>query len=241
MWNDFKGVKKVSWRTNSFVLVARNVGRTLGLNKWIASYLLGGGYETKYDNSFSGALQQGDCVWDVGANVGYYTRLFSERVGERGKVFAFEPSPVNFERLSTACATLDNVTLFQSGLGKENSKLRFQQGTDDLGATSRIVDAESEGLAVDIRSGASLISSEDALLPNAIKIDVEGFEYEVLEGLGEHLKNPGLRVIGVEVHFGILKERGVPRAPQEIEDMLWRNGFSVSWPDSSHILAVRNA
>jgi FkbM family methyltransferase len=231
----------MSWRTNGFVLVLRNTGRRLGLNKWIASYLLGDGYETKYDNSFSGALRQGECVWDVGANVGYYTRLFSERVGEGGKVFAFEPSPVNFKRLSTACEALGNVTLLQSGLGKENSKLRFQQGTDDLGATSRVVDAESEGLDVEIRSGASLIGMKDALPPNAIKIDVEGFEYEVLDGLGEHLKNPELRVIGVEVHFGILKERGVPHAPQQIEDMLCRDGFSVSWPDSSHILAVRNA
>jgi len=33
----------MSWRTNSLVLVFRNIGRTLGLNKWIASYLLGGG------------------------------------------------------------------------------------------------------------------------------------------------------------------------------------------------------
>lgn len=131
--------------------------------------------------------------------------------------------------------------MLQSGLGEENSKLRLQQGADDLGATSRIVDADSEGLAVDIRSGASLIRTDDVPLPNAIKIDVEGFEYEVLEGLGEHLKDPGLRMIGIEVHFGILKERGLSYAPQEIEGMLSRNGFSVSWPDSSHILAVRNA
>lgn len=231
----------MSWRTNSLVLGLRNIGRTLGLNKWIAAYLLGGGYETKYDNSFSGALRQGECVWDVGANVGYYTQLFSERVGKEGKVFAFEPSPVNFKRLTSACSSLGNVTLLQSGLGVTNGKLRFQQGADDLGATSRVVDAEAEGLDVEIRSGTSLISTKDALPPNAIKIDVEGFESEVLEGLGEHLKNPGLRLIGVEVHFGILKERGVPHAPQQIEDMLCRDGFSVSWPDSSHILAVRNA
>lgn len=230
----------MSWRTNGFVLILRNIGRSLGLNRWIASYLLGAGYETRYDNSFSGALRQGDCVWDVGANVGYYTRLFSKRVGEQGRVFAFEPSPVNFGRLASVCASLGNVTLLHSGQGREDSKLRFQQGADELGATSRIVEADSAGVIVDIRSGASVIHGGEVLVPNAIKIDVEGFEYEVLKGLGEHLKNPGLRVIGVEVHFGILKQRGVPRVPQEIEDMLCRNGFSVSWPDSSHILAVRN-
>ncbi|UZR28739.1 FkbM family methyltransferase [Methylococcus mesophilus] len=231
----------MSWRTNSLVLVLRNIGRTLGLNKRIASYLLGQGYETRYDNSFSSALRQGDCVWDVGANVGYYTRLFSERVGKQGRVFAFEPSPVNFVRLASACASLGNATLLQCGLGKEDGKLRFQQGADDLGATSRIVEDDSEGVVVvDIRSGVSLLDGGEASVPNAIKIDVEGFEHEVLEGLGEHIKKPDVRLIGIEVHFRILKERGVPHVPQQIETLLNHHGFSVSWPDPSHIIALRN-
>ena len=230
----------MSWRTNSLVLVLRNIGRSLGLNRWIASYLLGPGYETRYDNGFSNALRPGDCVWDVGANVGYYTQLFSERAGQAGRVFAFEPSPVNFDRLRTACASLANVTLLHSGLGREDGKLHFQQGTDDLGATSRIVESESEGVIVDVRSGTSVIRRGEALAPNAIKIDVEGFEYEVLEGLGEYIQKSDLRVIGIEVHFGILKERGFPNVPEQIEDMLNRNGFAVSWPDASHIIAVRS-
>jgi Methyltransferase FkbM domain len=130
----------MSLRTNRFVLMLRDLGRKLGLNKLIAGYLLGGGYETRYDCCFSGALRLGDCVWDVGA-----------------------------------------------------------------------------------------------------KIDVEGFEYEVLEGLDEYIKNLELRLMGIEVHFSILKERGVPQVPQQIETLLQRHGFSVSWPDSSHIIAVRNA
>ncbi len=230
----------MSWRTNSLVLILRNVGRSLGLNRLLASYLLGAGYETRYDSSFSCALRPGDCVWDVGANVGYYTRIFSERAGQSGRVFAFEPSPANFGRLATACASLGNVVLLHSGLGREDGKLRFHQGDDDLGATSRIVEEDSEGVIVDVRSGASVIDGGDALVPNAIKVDVEGFEYEVLEGLGDYIKNPALRLIGIEVHFGILKERGVPHRPEQIEKMLDRNGFAVRWPDASHIIAVRS-
>lgn len=229
----------MSWRTNGFVLFLRNIGRTLGLNKLIASHLLGAGYETRYDNSFSGTLRPGDCVWDVGANVGYYTRLFSERTGQTGRVFAFEPSSANFVRLSATCASLSNVTLLHSGLGTKDGKLHFQQGADDLGATSRIVDDGSDGVIVDVRSGASVIDGGDALVPNAIKIDTEGFEYEVLEGLGNYIGNPDLRLIGIEVHFGILKERGIPQVPEQIEKLLSCNGFAVSWPDSSHIIAVR--
>ena len=185
-------------------------------------------------------MRQGDCVWDVGANVGYYTRLFSERIGVQGHVYAFEPSPVNFTRLSSDCLALDNVTLLNCGLGNIDGQLHFQQGTDDLGATSRIVEAGSNTTIVDVRSGVSIINSDLAVVPNALKIDVEGFEYEVLEGLGEYTKNISLHLIGIEVHFGILKARGFAQAPKKIEQLLLTNGFSVSWPDSSHIIALRN-
>lgn len=93
---------------------------------------------------------------------------------------------------------------------------------------------------MEIRTGQGLIQSGDALAPNVIKIDVEGFEWEVLEGLGAHLASSSLRAIGVEVHFGILRERGLADAPQRIEDLLVRNGFRLLWPDNSHLLAIRS-
>jgi FkbM family methyltransferase len=229
----------MTWRTNAWVVAARDVARTLGLNKKIAAYLHGVGYETRYDSGLQATLEQGDCVWDVGANVGYYTRQFSERVGSKGIVFAFEPSPVNFARLDRVCAALNNVRLVQSGLGREDGKMAFQQGGDDLGATSRVIESAEGDVVVDIRSGMSLIRSGDASPPNAIKIDVEGFEYEVLMGLGEILGSASLRAVGVEVHFGILKDRGMTQAPQEVERLLQRHGFIVNWPDNSHILAFR--
>ena len=230
----------MSFRTNKFVLMLRDMGRNLGLNKLVASYLLRGDYEAKYDNRFADALRQGYCVWDVGANIGYYTRLFSQRIGIQGHVYAFEPSPINYKRLTTECLALENVTLLHCGLGKEDGQLHFQQGIDDLGATSRIVEAGVNTATIDIRCGVSIINSGVAPLPNAIKIDVEGFEYEVIVGLGEYIKNTALHLIGIEVHFSILKDRGLPQVPQKIESLLVTHGFTIYWPDSSHIIALRN-
>lgn len=230
----------MTWRTNRIIVAARNVGRALGLNKAISSYLLGSGYEVKYETSLAGTLLLGDCVWDVGANVGYYTRLFSKGVGDKGSVWAFEPSTKNFARLSTACADLANVSLLQAGLGLIDENLYFEQGADDLGATSRVVDSIAPlATVIDVRSGASLIEIGHALPPNVIKIDVEGFEYEVLQGMGRHLSAMSLRSLGIEVHFGILKLRGKAEVPRLIEGLLQQHGFLVSWPDSSHILAIR--
>lgn len=230
----------MSWRTNRLIVAARSIGRSLGINRLLASYINEPGYETRYDSAFCSALRAGDCVWDVGANVGYYTQLFADRVGRQGNVFAFEPSPVNYERLRKRCGHLDNIILYQFGLGKTDCMLSFQQGSDDLGATSRVVEKADEGMKVVIRSGASLINSGEALQPNAIKIDVEGYEVEVLVGLGRYLEDVSLHTIGIEVHFGILQKRGMAQAPRQIEQLLMQHSFTVNWPDSSHIIATRH-
>ena len=229
----------MSWRTNNTVLVARNLGRSLGINKLLARFILGTEYEKNYDLEFSKCIQRGDCIWDIGANVGHYTELFSHRVGDTGKVIAFEPSPTNFTRLSEKCSSLSNVSLFQVGIGATDSMLKFIQGGDSLGATSRFVDEKSDGESISIRSAESLLEHATAPWPNVVKIDVEGFELDVLNGFGRLLENKDLRAIGVEMHFGILQERGQADAPARIEKLLAKSGFKIRWADPSHILAVR--
>lgn len=229
----------MSWQTSSGVLALRNLGRALGINKIIGSRMRGEAYEEQYDNAFSSALRADDCVWDVGANVGHYTKLFSEVVGLNGRVVAFEPSLDNFERLVNECTEIGNVSLLNIGLGSRNGTVQFLQGKDDLGATSRVVSSSPDSVDVELRTGESLIRQGEVPPPNALKIDVEGFEKEVLEGLGATLDRAELHLIGIEVHFGLLKERGLTKAPRDIEVMLKQRGFSLRWTDSSHLLAQR--
>ncbi len=227
----------MSWRTHPLVVKARNLGRALGVNRYIASRE-SGGYEAAYDARMRACIRPGDTVWDVGANVGLYTARFAELVGPAGRVVAFEPSPTNFAELTRACAGLRNVTLEPFGLGERLGVVSFAQGGDSLGATSRIVSGGTEGDTVDIRSGDALIAAGLAV-PNVLKIDVEGFEGEVLAGLRQCLSNPDLRAIAIEIHFSLLSERGLAHVPGEIEKTLRQQGLTVSWPDRSHVLATR--
>lgn len=232
----------MSWRpTSTVMLAARSLGRKLGVNRWISSLLRGNDYEGRYDERLSGLLQPGDCVWDVGANVGYYTKTFARRVGQKGHVYAFEPSPKNYERLVDSCSGLTNVTPVRSAVGyRDGEVLTLIQGEDDLGATSRIGAAQSgQGAEVTVRSGDGMVADNLASPPNIIKIDVEGFEWEVLQGMPQVLANRSLRAIGIEIHFGILSKRGLKSAPKQIEDLLRRVGFEVEWPDMSHVVAQR--
>jgi FkbM family methyltransferase len=229
----------LSVRTNGIVLVLRDIGRSLGVNRWIGSRLGSEGYEARYDNAFLAEIREGDIVWDVGANIGYYTGKIVPKVGASGSVVAFEPSPINFKALTEKCQDLNVATLMNCALGKKKGTLRFQQGEDNIGATSRIVADGLQGIDVEVCSGDELITATGYSIPNVIKIDVEGFELEVLQGMVSHLNSPDLRVIGIEVHFGLLKQRDMRSAPKQIEQLLNKAAFKVSWPDSSHLIAIK--
>ena len=73
-----------------------------------------------------------------------------------------------------------------------------------------------------------------------LKVDVEGSELDVFQGLGGLLAEEGCRAIFCEVHFGLLAERGQPYASQEIEKLLAESGLSQQeWLDASHLMALR--
>ena len=233
----------MGWRTNKLTLALRDVGRNLGINSFLQSFSKPGSYEDAFNDALLSCLRKNDVVWDVGANIGHYTKLFAELAGPQGKVFAFEPSSQNYGKLASNVDAFENVVLLPYGLGNMEEKVSFKQGDDDLGATTQVMsDISTSGnfFEADIRIGDDLVRSGAAAQPNFVKIDVEGFELEVLTGMNEILKDRQLHAIGVEVHFGLLTARGMSKAPRQIESLLKKSGFSCTWPDSSHILARRS-
>ena len=88
---------------------------------------------------------------------------------------------------------------------------------------------------VSVIPGDSLV---DLPLPNVVKIDVEGYEPEVIRGMANTLRC--VRAAFVEIHFAILEGRGMPQAPAEIVQSLRTLGFTtIRWVDASHIMALR--
>src|SRR3954451_8180676 len=88
---------------------------------------------------FLSVVQQGDVVFDVGANAGYYTLLFSHLVGRRGQVHAFEPVPATFAALTAGLARdqrFDNVTLNDCALGDREGTLPLFVPDGDYGQAS---------------------------------------------------------------------------------------------------------
>ena len=223
----------------------RSTARKFGLTRFAAKALgaLPGAaqYEECFGNAVVAAVRPGDHVWDIGANVGLYTARFSERAGATGSVCAFEPSPACCEAIS-ARKLGDSVRVFNLALGDAPAWLKLHLSPDPLGTTHSLVcSAEDRGPAIDVRvaTGDGMLEEYGLPVPNLIKLDVEGYEEDVLRGLDGILSTPACRAVFVEVHFGLLEQRGHLQAPARIEQSLRDRGFAVRWLDSSHIGALR--
>lgn len=231
----------MNYLSHPFIVWLRNIGRKIGVNSLIARILSAQKYEGAFDMHLNDLIKVGETVWDVGANMGYYSKKFSNLVGESGSVYAFEPSPSNLLSLEKAVNRINNIHIRPFALGDKDQVVQFRQGDDPLGATSGITNGvdDKNTEKVVMYSGDTIIFDGVAPFPNVIKIDVEGFEYEVILGLTKALKNSALRVIGIEIHFGLLDRRAMNFAPMEIVKILQSINFKVRWPDNSHIIAQR--
>jgi FkbM family methyltransferase len=229
----------MNWQTNRAVIILRSVARKSGLTKVFGRLMSGDVYEQAFDNALFEILREGDVVWDVGANVGYYTKRFAEAVGPSGRVVAFEPFPNTADQLRKNLVGIGNYTLQQFALGNVTGSVWMQVGKEDQGAANRIVDGAVDGVEINITTGDELLVKGKAETPTVIKIDTEGFELDVLHGMQTLITLPSLRALFVEVHFRLLAERGMSTAPAKIETLLKTGGFETKWVDASHIVAVR--
>lgn len=229
--------------SSSIMIQLRNFTRALGLNKVIAGFLSSKKYEDRFGDTMIKQVKPGDIVWDIGANLGLYTEKFSVQVSPTGKVIAFEPVPSCFDELHKKYDLNRLVVLKNIALGAKDSTASMNIESNPLAATHKIVDAENitsvNTTLVKVSSADSIISLDPDIIPNIIKIDVEGYEGQVLDGMKNLLKQQKVRCIGIEIHFGLLNERHEANRPQAIENLLKEHGFLVSWTDLSHIVATR--
>jgi FkbM family methyltransferase len=201
-------------------------------------------HEESFRLAMFACIRPGDCVWDVGANVGYYSELFASAVGPSGKVISFEPSA------ECAAVLQERARDRSAGASWEIEPLALSDADGDswlsmrAGVTApgnQTVSGDGPGaIAVQTARGDSLLANGYPA-PAVVKIDVEGFEGEVLDGMGSVLHLHSLRAVCIEVHFRKLNERGRPREPARIVQLLRSSGFSVKWIDKSHLVAQRSS
>jgi FkbM family methyltransferase len=163
-----------------------------------------GSYEYTKRRVMERLLRPTAVVYDVGANVGYYTLLSSALVGPKGRVIAFEPLPRNLDylRRHIEINRLQNVTVMPTALGERLGVAHFREAADpSMGSLG-----EDGSLTVQVSSLDDL--SARAQIPDAdvIKMDIEGGELAALKGAQALLARRRPLVLlathGIEVHRG---------------------------------------
>ena len=141
-------------------------------------------------------LRSGDICADVGANKGDFSLLAARQVGPSGRVLSIEPESENFRWLMRSVAGLNQVECVQVALGREvgeaSLRLGAKSGAHSLSAAQPLKQTGAENVHVstlDTLTGGRL---------DVAKIDVEGFEVEVLAGAQESLQN--LRALFLDLH-----------------------------------------
>lgn len=145
-------------------------------------------------------VNKGNVVYDVGAGLGLYTILLSKRVGDGGRVVAFEPDRQRFKMLefNISLNECKNVSLFQTALGRRNSIAHLKAGKPDELSDNEISEMNDD--SIQVVHGDAFVDQANLPIPDAVKIDVEGFEEEVLAGLKGVLKEKRCKYLLCEIH-----------------------------------------
>lgn len=155
------------------------------------------------------ALRSGDIIYDVGANFGLYTVLLAKAVGEQGQVIAFEPDSRSYERLQENLKLngVRNIRSFPKALGDQNGEAKLYLEEERTCLSSLLVrpgTREINHQLVEVVEGDRLREEQSLPVPQVVKIDVEGSEYAVIQGLRHTLADPVCELVCCEIHPHLL-------------------------------------
>ncbi|VAW73258.1 hypothetical protein MNBD_GAMMA15-647 [hydrothermal vent metagenome] len=189
------------------------------------------GGEREQIQLFLDTVQPGETVWDIGSFIGMFTVLSSKRVGEHGQVIAFEPEPDTYKKLLSNCKLnqCNNVTVFNAALSDTTDEGMIFSSREHENAIHSLRPNDSlqdDGIPTQLYSAAELVRDKDVPVPNAVKLDVEGAECLVMNGMKSILADDKCRFLFMEVHPDDLPSFG--HSLDDVHAILEEVGFPVT-------------
>lgn len=172
----------------------------------------------------SSIIQKGDCVLDIGANIGYYAFLESGLVGKEGLVYALEPVSENLEALNKNIELNDikNIKTYNLAAGSFAGKQPIHLNKKSNWAS--MIYRPDQGFIgereVDVVTVDDFVDREVKRIPRLIRMDVEGYEYAILQGMKKTMKQG--TTLFIEFHLDIL----TVEQKQSIRSLLEESGYN---------------
>jgi FkbM family methyltransferase len=137
-------------------------------------------HQLGFEKMLQRTIEKEDVVYDVGANIGYTSMLFSTLVGENGLVVSLEPVPRAFDLLERTCKDYSNIKCLNIAASREAGDLNLY--VSDMLDRSSAISSEG-GRLVSVKAEPLDSLSDKFGNPDFVKIDVEGFEESVIMGM----------------------------------------------------------
>ena len=220
-WRLFLAGRSPEWRRGNPMPFRLKNGRRFVAHRGNAlSNLIyaNGAYEPLESELAAAILREGDTFIDIGANIGYFTAIGSEAVGQTGGVHAFEPGGATFAALSKTIGALGlrNVTARNAAVAESSGMVDFW--VSDSGRDAQQGMLRTGGLCGDCHSvGVEAVRLDDYVRTwnferrstlRLVKCDVEGAEVRVLRGAGGILALDSAPVWLIEHNRAALREHG---------------------------------
>ncbi len=146
----------------------------------------------EYERSlFSKSIKSGDTVIDIGAHIGTYTLIAAQKVGPKGKVYAFEPLLKNFELLKKNVETngYQNVVLINKAVSNKSGTSKLFLSNEDNYGDQRIYASQDNRKSLTIKTTTldEFFKDKNKKI-NVIKMDIQGSEVLALKGATKLLK-----------------------------------------------------
>lgn len=203
--------------------------------RWLESFFVG--FESDFLDVLSSSLREGDVFLDVGSSVGHFTVPMAKLVGTSGMAIAVEPEAGASAQLEANLGLngFSNVRILKMALGDERAEAALSWERGSCPSLLRGSTQHPEPVSTSARDGASglqfvrvevgdqVMARERLPIPQAVKIDVEGYELQVIRGLSRTLGNAGCRLLCCEIHPSFLP---VGATPQQVVDAVKLLGFA---------------
>lgn len=208
-----------------------------------------GRYEKEFCDLLQDYLKEGDIAVDVGANIGYMSLQLSKYVGDTGRVLSFEPNPTVFPILKRNTRKKKNIECFELGLSEQDGCLELSVANGSTATGSFISEYPVQSLFdhskawvekhfVNLVKGSSFLQKVDVTKIDFLKIDVEGWEINVLRGLECVIRSSPDIVLFIELN--LLAQITAGYKDDELLKCLIKMGFKIFYMNNAHVLEEVN-